>query len=1717
MIVGLINDRYQVLAKLGESDKSIVLKTWDLQLHRNVALKLMKERVTSPYIEDLIRFKKQIQIVTKFNHPNIIKIYGEDEYNSLPFIVMELLDGLVLANLFNNSVALKIHESVCIIQQTAEALNYVHNHGIIHRDIKPGNIFIIPKNSSIQVKLLDFGIAWIIELGAIKEPKEIAGTFGYMSPEATGMLDKRIDERSDLYSLGVVFYHLLTGEAPFKGYDVNRIIHQQVALNPVPPRRINPGIPPVLEAIVMKLLNKDPDLRYQSANGLIRDLEKFMNGEHEFEVGSNDPKVKISYQTRLVGRDEEMKTIETLIDKAAQGKGSLCLIAGEAGSGKSRLVEEIKQFVYEKNGVFLRGRCLNYENKFPYQPFKDAVDEYLNKIKIYDDERLEVEKNRINNVLGDLSGIVLKLNPRLEKFLGKTKEIVPLEPERENQRFLMTLAEFFYNLVNNDLGYVLFLDDLQWADESSFYLLKELLSRVGNSNLLIIGTYRDNEIEKGHHIENIIEIAQTKKTSFQNIRLKPFNQQNMEELIRYILGGSVVEIDLLSRYVLNKSNGNPFFAINIIRELVEQKILYWDRGNWQQNLQKLGEIPISNSLLDIILRRIENLTDPQKELLIKGAVIGREFEIELLYRLTCLTKTEVVNMIDDFIGLQLLERSTQNGRVIFVHDRIRDAFYHTITETERKKIHLQIALAIEETNQDNPEKVVYELAHHFWESGDSTKTLKYVIPAAKKAQNSYANEEAIRFYKIGAGLLENEREKNNEQWFTVNEELGKVYLTIGKNEEVIHIVQSILPLATNPIDKARLYRTIGTAYFKKGDWIYSETNLITGLEIMGESIPQNKIITYLKICKEIFIYESLELFFKYFRPNEDANIISELRKEIFWTYYAMSWMHMLSDNGKMIWNVMRMMNISNASFAKTKEAASGITGYAALCMAIPLFKRAVKNHQKAFQFRSGMNDEWGAAQSLQFLGYSHSWQGNHSDSIENYEASLQRFKKIGDIWEIGKVLNGLGLEYCYLADYEKALYYFTQYLDYSQQIDDNYGYITSSKNIGWCYIERGDCEPAQIILSKALAHSREIPFLFCLVKALLGRIELDKEDYQRALELLLEARKIDEENIFLKHYTTLIYPNLAEACLCLTKSTFKGFTIPRNEIRKVKDYCREALRKTRRWTYHYGSSLLVAAKYYSLTGNRHRAESYFLKSIAHNLKIKRQFELGRSYYEYAVFLKERHQLKSNAVLKQAYDVFKAINAHYYLRKCMNAGGIETVEYQEQLFEEVNTRNRLKSDQRMETILTTSSYLSSILDLDRLLEKIMDSAIEIVGAERGALFLYSEDEIMNLELKVWRNISPVELNKEFSTSFSIVSRIAAVQKPIIIADALAENEFKMQSSVVLYGIRSVLGAPIMLHGKTIGILYLDNNLVSGLFKEQDLEIIDLLMNQAGVSIENARLYRRLKEYSKEIEESRNKIAIWNQELEQRVLERTEQLNAKNIELAAMNQELSGLNRQLEKYAATAEELAVVKERNRVAKEVHDTLGHTLTLLIMLMKISKIKCDQNLEETKKKLTEAIQIAQNGLQGLRSSVLGLLPEFFDNGNMIAGLEKLFQSVSNSGLQIDFSVDGQEIYRKIYHLNITLQLSEVIFKICQEAITNSIRHGNATKVTIFLQFSMDTVKLFIVDDGFGSKKIRKGFGLAGMEERVSALNGTIAYGSSGEKGFNIHVEIPLGRCSSS
>jgi len=1540
-----------VIDKLGEGGMSLVYRAEDIETGHMVALKFLKEGITSRRLEDVLRFQREAGAIVKLAHSGIVKIHGVGEHKQTPYIAMELLQGKSLADLFKEGKRFSVEETVGIVFQIAEVLNYVQGKGIIHRDLKPGNIMLLwqvptqqlPSNN-YQVKVLDFGLAQVLELKEIKSEEEIVGTFGYMSPEQSGIVRKPVDERSDLYSLGIIFYELLTGELPFKGKDVGSILHQQVARKPSSPKKIKPEIPEVIEGMVIKLLNKEPEERYQTAKGLLADLAKYQAGEVSFIIGKEDLFRKLTYRTRLIGREEELNRLKELFEQARQGKGGVCLVSGGPGIGKSRLIEEMRGYIYERGGIFISGKCFAQENKIPYQPFKDALNEYMNSLQGVKAGEKQETIRKMRQVLGDLGQIIIKFNPNMRDVLGEQPELIPLEPERENKRFLMVSSRFFCNLGEEDKPCFIFLDDLQWADEGSLSLLTEIVSEIKEFPILVLGAYRDDEVTEEHSLIKLKNEARDKGYSLQEINIGLFDHVRLNRLIAELLLEDEERTYDLSLYILNKSRGNPFFSIEIARQLVDEKALFYkeEERRWRVDWEKVEKVTISPNIVDIVLRRIETLEEDQLNLLSYAAVIGREFEVALLFRLTDLAKERVVVLVDEAISLQLIERSLERGKILFVHDRIKDAFYQRIDEGKKRELHLEIAKTIEELHRENVEEVLFDLAHHYTEAQDRDKSLQYALPAAEKAKGGYANEDAIKYYTIGINILENKSRKGSPEWIKAKEGLTTVYLTTGKNDEAIEIAHQVLPLKETAIEKARVYRQIGTAYFKKGDWKNCEDTVAEGLALLGEKIPRTKTQVISSLVRELSIHILHCLFPKVFLCKEGKPIRPEYL-EISLSYLPLNWMYILTDIEKFTRSILKLLNLSEFKIGKSKELGMSLGGYASLCMAIPLFKRAIRYHQKALNMKKELNDVWGQAQSLQFMGFCYSWKGDYQKSIELFQQSKDKFQRMGDMWELGMVMNGLGLNYYYEGSYSETLDYFSQYLEISQKIKDDWGIAAARESMSLIYIQKGEFTKAEEELNRNLAFSeeKEIWFESCTSHADFGNLEIERGNYDTAIEYLMKAKKLFEENNFLKEYTIRLYPFLAEAYIGKFKvesSKFR-FKEQKQELKKIKRACKEELKQTKSWVNYYGPGLLVNAKYYALVGKKKKAERFFLTSIEQTKSLGRRYELARGYYEYGNFLKSQNRKEeADKNWRRAYDLFTEIDAQMYIGKTAHQLGISLEEAREGVEEPETAQKRLRTEQELKSLIKVSQYLSSILNLDDLLERIMDSAIEVVGAERGFLMLYQGitegkriDEATkgNLAVMVARNADKESLDSEpFQASRTVIARVEKTHQSSIITDATSDEELRTQPSVVKYNLRSILCVPIITKkDEMLGIIYLDNRLISGLFTQKDLDLLGTLSTQAAISIENAILVENEKELARKVSEAEARARY------------TDILEKQKRELEIAYQEKNHAYEELKATQAQliqSEKMATIgRLAGGVAHEINTPLATILTNTEMLM--------------------------------------------------------------------------------------------------------------------------------------------------------------------------------------
>lgn len=557
----VISQKYRILEKIAEGGMSIVWLARDISKGIDVAIKVLKKDVTSNRVEDIIRFKNEAFTVSKLQEQSIAKIYDVGEDDGIYYIAMEFLKGQSLFDAINRDRKFTIKESVQIIEKVCNALKCIHNAGVLHRDIKPGNLIINDENSELEVKLIDFGVSQVRDFD-ISDTSEIVGTLHYMSPEQSGVVNRMVDERSDLYSLGVVFYQLLAHQLPFKGETLVTLIHQHVAKIPDSLIQFNHEVPQILEKIVLKLLEKEPENRYQSANGLLADLDKFKNGQSDFIPGQQENIIKLNYRANLIGRDEEFSKLTELFSNSLNGNGKICFIDGEAGKGKTRLTEELRNHVYTLGGLIVDAKCFPGDSKAPYGVFSDILNSFLKVYSRFENDKKAIIKQKLKKSVGELGRILLKLNPLIEEILGDCAELVPLEHDVENKRFQMVVSKFFCDLCfTHDRGFLIVLDDLHWIDEGSLTILKNMSNQIDNYPVLIIGTYRSNEINDEHILQKFINSKSSAGKSLEEIHLQDFNMDVMQRFISRLLFDNGDTIKEIASFIFQKSKGNPFFSI----------------------------------------------------------------------------------------------------------------------------------------------------------------------------------------------------------------------------------------------------------------------------------------------------------------------------------------------------------------------------------------------------------------------------------------------------------------------------------------------------------------------------------------------------------------------------------------------------------------------------------------------------------------------------------------------------------------------------------------------------------------------------------------------------------------------------------------------------------------------------------------------------------------------------------------------------------------------------------------------------------------------------------------------------------------------------------------------------------------------------------------------------------------------------------------------------
>ncbi|TYQ15181.1 UNVERIFIED_CONTAM: tetratricopeptide repeat protein [Acetivibrio alkalicellulosi] len=896
----IINNKYRLIEKIDNIDLNTCWIAENLLDGTSVVINLVKKNL-SIRIDDVIRFRNETLEVSKLAISGIEKIYDIGEYEDFRYVVRELVQGKSLHEMINEGVVFTIDEAVNIIHNIGEALEHVHSANVIHRDLRPKNIIVTKTNSNNEeyfiIKLINFGLSHILKYNFYKDVKVNDSIF-YSSPELSCSIKRSVDERTDIYSLGIIFYQLLTNSLPFYGENPSEIIHQHIANIAVSTKEKNKSVPDILDKIVFKLLEKEPEKRYQTIGGLLKDLVKFKNGQNDFEPEMHCRQIKLNYHTNLIGREEELDLLKTKLNESLESKGSICLIGGEAGRGKTRLVEELRDYTYEKQGVYISVKSSMDDSKTPYSLLKGALNSYHKYYSnLSDVEKIKVQKKvKIN--IGNLGSVILKFSPCMIDVIGESTPLVEIKPEREKERFYMVINQFFsaLGLIHNTI--VIILDDLHWVDEDSIKLLTQIMSELSKQKILIIGTYRDDEINEENPLCKFINYAKDNQYPLTQIQLQSFDFNRMKRFVSKLLYDSEENVMEIAKFVLEKGHGNPFFSIEILKQLINEGIITHEKGSWKINKNEASSIEIPPNIINIILKRISELDEQENNILSHAAVIGNKFYIEFLFSVIEDDENDIVRVIDKAITMQLLEQNlTEEGRLFFVHDRIKEAFHMHLEDTKKKELHLKIANMLEINYKYQINKFIFEIAYHYIESGDIDKSLEYCYLAGIKSLENYANEEALHYFSKSIKYIEYKGELGNEKWFFCMFNIGYIYIITGRINEAIKLYKNIIYYTNSDYERAKIYNQIGLAYNKIGDNKNCQNCFEKSLQYQGYHLKEGKIPVIVDILKQLLIH----IFHGFYnKPYTKENKDDEKFEQFCLSMNVLTWLYAISGTYKMI-------------------------------------------------------------------------------------------------------------------------------------------------------------------------------------------------------------------------------------------------------------------------------------------------------------------------------------------------------------------------------------------------------------------------------------------------------------------------------------------------------------------------------------------------------------------------------------------------------------------------------------------------------------------------------------------------------------------------------------------------------------------------------------------------------------------------------------------------
>lgn len=1426
-----------------------------------------------PTSDELEQFQREHDIISSFDSELIVRVFGIEKYGNTRVMVMEDFGGESLDRLLPEW-RFDLEEFIRLSIRISAAVSVIHQNQISHKDIHPGNI--IWNREAELVKITDFGIASKMgEEGHEKAaPGELEGMLAYISPEQTGRMNRSVDYRTDFYSLGVVLYRIAAGRLPFASDDPASLVHSHIARTPALPSEYNPAIPPVISGIIMKCLAKSAEERYQSGFALVADLRECLDrlltdGRIDpFEPGKHDKSRMFQVPGTICGRDPEVEDIIHAWQRVSAGAKEMLLVAGNPGVGKTAIVTEARKSIIGDDVYFICGKFNRLEQSTPYSALMEAFRDLAMQITAGGSEKIDFWRTAVST-MGYNAQLLLEMIPELEIIVPRQEKLPDLAPVETQLRFNLMILSFIRIFSGKDHPLVVFLDDLQWADDASLKQLEWIMKDVETDRLLIIGTYRDTEVDLNHPLRSTVKNLRQADIPVKTWLLPPLNLPHVNRIIADTLSRDPEATYSLAEICFRKTRGNPLFLIQFLRNVAKDGGIYFDefRSEWRWNLTEISQADIADDVVDLVMKTIGRLPGETRNVLLTASCIGMHFDADTLSLVHDTSAAETIGHLYKALeeGLVVWARDAYR----FAHDRIHQAAYGMIHPEKKGRVHLEIGRRLyENTPKNELDDAVFRIvgqlniaADRITDPGERLLLAGLNLRAGKRAKASGAFESAYACLEKGIALLP------ADSWEAAYELTHQLYTEAAETafcctsfDRMEELADTVITNARNLLDKVSSYDLKIQWYFANNDLLKVVDEGLRLLRLLGFHFPDKPKTAHvaLKLLKTKVILA--------------CRRIDDLKK--------------LEDMGepKILAAIRIMRNLAHAAYGAcpnlnpmlsfrtcllslkygiAPETPTCFAGFAmVLCGILGDFENGSRYGELALHLNERSCVKRYRAQTA-FLVIS---------MVDHWKKPLH--ETLPPLFSTYK----LGLE---LGDFEFATLSLFFY--------DAHSFFTGAR------LEELSVEMA--------AHSRTISqfrqdthFYFNemarqTVLNLMGRCEdscrLTGEAYDEKGMLPVHIKNNDLSAVFMVNFYKMILNYLfgqnREALACsrtvrsclinmvstawiplfhfydsLIRLSCIGEADSRSRRRHLKKV-RSNQKKLKKWSKSAPMNLLhkwllVEAERFRMGGNILKAMEYYENAVqaagkpgflqeealANELAAKFWLSIQKPAFAEHYLLRALHCYKIWGASAKADD----LQRRYPLLLPQPAtvektGGLKST-----------TTSTLSAALDLEALLKALQALSGEIVFDELVRKMMMVVIESAGAQKALLLNRGKDGwITEAEGTVLKDtVETLVENRKADAQrvpLSIIHLCAFNKQTIVLNDATEDSRFGRDPYVENFRPKSVLCVPIFHRAVLTGILYLENRITLGAFTADRLKIVKILASQTAISLENARLYETSK--------------------------------------------------------------------------------------------------------------------------------------------------------------------------------------------------------------------------------------------------------------------------------